>query len=142
MSTVFCKGAPSDVPVPNISSLEQSDRIASISMHLQAFMPHFTRVHQQQSDLQLPTSPLLTKLSSVNSHRSNLVAVVNGLYQNLYPNQPAPEPEGGPMGLPPPQNIFQQKVYGCRVLKMFKEFLSKVMREMRMLKSNMCAERG
>lgn len=141
MSEFFCTVPLNDVPVPNVSGLELSDRIASISTHLQSFFPHFRRVYKQQSDLQPPTSTLLAQLSTVNTHSRNLAGVVNGLYQSLYPNQPALEPEGGPTGLPPPQNVFQQKVYGCMVLKIFKEFLSNVMREMRMLKSNMCAER-
>lgn len=141
MSEFFCKVSLSDVPVPNISGMEQSDRIASISTQLRAFFPHFSRVYEQQSDLQPPTSALLSQLGVVRARNSNLASVVSSLYQSLYPNLPGPELEGDPTKLPPPQNVFQQKVYGCVVLKTYKEFLLNVMREMRMLKSNACAER-
>lgn len=143
MPEFFCKVSLSDVPVPNISGMEQSDRMASVSTRLRAFSSHFRRVYEQQSDLQEPTSALLSQLSVVHARNRNLASVVNGLYQSLYPNlpEPEPEPEGGPTKLPPPQNVFQQKVYGCVVLKTYKEFLTNVVREVRMLKSNVCAER-
>lgn len=143
MSEFFCKVSLSDVPVPNISGMEQSDRIASVSTQLRAFFPHFRRVFEQQSDLQPPTSALLSQLGVVRARNRNLASVVSSLYQSLYPNLPGPgpEPRGDPTKLPPPQNVFQQKVYGCVVLKTYKEFLSNIMREMRMLKSNVCAGR-
>ncbi|TWW66070.1 IL-6 subfamily cytokine M17 [Takifugu flavidus] len=141
MSEFFCKVSSSDIPVPNISGLEQSDRIASISTRLRAFFPHFRRVYEQQSDLQPPTSALLSLLRDVRGRNRDLASVVNSLYQSLYPNLPGPGPKGAPTKPPPRQNIFQQKVYGCVVLKTYKEFLSNVMREMRMLKSNVCAGR-
>lgn len=141
MSEFFCKVSLSDVPVPNISGMEQSDRMASVSTRLRAFSPHFRRVYEQQSDLQPPTSALLSQLSLVRGRNRNLASVVASLYQSLYPNLPGPGPEGDPTKPPPPQNVFQQKVYGCVVLKTYKEFLSNVMREMRMLKSDVCAER-
>lgn len=141
MSEFFCKVSLSDVPVPNISGMEQSDRIASVSTQLRAFSPHFRRVYEQQSDLQPPASLLLSQLSVIRARNSNLASVVNSLYQSLYPNLPGPGPEGEPTKPPLPQNVFQQKIYGCVVLKTYKEFLSNAMREMRMLKSNVCAER-
>lgn len=138
LSEYFCED---NVLVPNISGMEQSDRIASVSTQLQAFIPLLRRVNEQQSDLQPPTSTLLSQLSIVRSYNKNLAGVVKELYQSLYPNQPGLGPEGGPTKPPPPQNVFQQKVYGYRVLKTYKEFLSKVMREMRRLRSNVCADR-
>lgn len=139
MSEVFCKVPLSGIPDPNISGLEQSERMASIFTQLRAFLPHFGRVLEQQSDLQLPTSALLGQLESVSYHSSSLASVISSLYQDLYPNQPGPgpEPAGGPTKLPPAQNVFQQKIYGCVVLKTYREFLSNVMEELRMLKSSM-----
>lgn len=138
MGELFCQVTVSDVPDPNISGLEPSERIASISTHLQSFFPHFKRVYEQQTDLQAPTSPLLTQLNTISLRSKGLAALVNSFYQSLFPNLPVPEPAGGPTTLPPPQNIFQQKVYGCVVLKTYKEFLSNVSRELRTLKHKVC----
>lgn len=124
----------SGIPDSNISGLEQSERMASISTNLRAFFPHFRRVYDQQSDLQLPNSPLLNQLSSVRNRSRMLANVISCLYRNRYPNQPGPEPAGGPTKLPPPQSIFQQKVYGYVVLETYREFLSKVKRELRTMR--------
>ncbi|KAK5897592.1 hypothetical protein CesoFtcFv8_010641 [Champsocephalus esox] len=63
MSELFCKVSVNNVPDPNISGLEPSEKIACIYTHLQEFFPHFQWVYEQQTDLQLPTSPLLSDLS-------------------------------------------------------------------------------
>ncbi|XP_062269043.1 IL-6 subfamily cytokine M17 isoform X2 [Platichthys flesus] len=141
MSELFCKGLVNDVPDPNISGLEPSERIASIYTHLQTFMAHFKRVYEQQTDLQLPSSPLLGELTVVSARSRGLAALINSFYQSLFPNLPMPEPAGGPTTLPPPQNVFQQKVYGCAVLRTYKEFLSNVSRELRTLKGKVCRRR-
>ncbi|KAM9306345.1 IL-6 subfamily cytokine M17 [Pholidichthys leucotaenia] len=141
MSEPFCKVPVSNVPNPNISGLDPSERMASIYARLRAFLPHFRRVYEQQTDLQPPTSPLLSKLTAVSAHSGNLASLVKDLYQERFPNLPAPEPEGGPTALPPAQNVFQQKVYGCVVLKSYKEFLSNVCRELRTLKGSECHSR-
>ncbi|TNN73749.1 hypothetical protein EYF80_015957 [Liparis tanakae] len=138
MSELFCKVSVNNVPDPNISGLEPSERLLSIYTHLQDFFPHFKRVYEQQTDLQSPASPLLRELSHVSASSRNLAALVTSLYQSLFPNLPVPEPAGGPTTLPPPQNVFQQKVYGCVVLKTYKVLLSNVSRELRTLKSNVC----
>ncbi|XP_029300789.1 IL-6 subfamily cytokine M17 [Cottoperca gobio] len=141
MSELFCKVSVNNVPDPNISGMEPSERIVSIYTHLQDFFPHFKRVYEQQTDLQSPTSPLLRELSRVSAHSRSLVALISSFYQSLFPNLPLPEPAGGPTTLPPPQNVFQQKVYGCVVLKTYKELLSNVSRELRTLKSKVCRRR-
>ncbi|XP_070706510.1 IL-6 subfamily cytokine M17 [Pempheris klunzingeri] len=141
MSKLFCKVSVNNVPDPDISGLEPSETIASIYTHLQAFLPHLKRVYEQQTDLQPPTSPLLTELSDVSAHNRHLAALISSFYQSLFPNLPVPEPAGGPTTLPPPQNVFQQKVYGCVVLKTYKELLSNVSRELRTLKSKVCRGR-
>ncbi|KAM3599268.1 uncharacterized protein V6R79_002828 [Siganus canaliculatus] len=138
MAEFFCKVPVSDVPDPIISGLEPSERIASISAHLQDFFPHFKRVYEQQTDLQSPTSPLLTELLVISEQNKNLVALINHFYQSVFPNLPVPEPAGGPTTLPPPQNVFQQKVYGCVVLKTYKELLSNISKELRTVKTKMC----
>lgn len=139
MPEAFCKGQLSDVPDPEISGLEQSERMASIFTHLRAFVPHLRRVYEQQSDLQLPTNVLLLQLDTVSSRSRSLAGVMHSLYQSLYPN--LPEPAVGPTGLPPPQNVFQQKVYGCVVLRTYREFLLNATRELRMLRGKVCTER-
>lgn len=141
MSELLCKVSVPTVPDPNISGLEPSERIISIYTHIQAFLPHFKRVYEQQTDLQLPDSPVLAGLSRVSAHSRNLATLVNLFYQSLFPNDPIPEPVGGPTELPPPQNVFQQKVYGCVVLKTYKELLANVSRELRTLKNKVCKRR-
>ena len=46
-----------------------------------------------------------------------------------------PVPEPGPTAPPPPMNVFQQKVYGCVLLKTYRDFLSNVARELKALRS-------
>lgn len=140
ISGFFCKVSLSNIPDPNISNLEQSEKMASIYTHLRAFFPHFRRVYEQQSDLQPPTNTLLGLLDTVSDRSRTLARAISSLYQDLYPNQPGLElePAGHPTKLPPPQNVFQQKVYGCVVLKTYREFLSNVMEELRKLKSSVC----
>ena len=141
MSELFCKVSVSNIPDPNISGLEPSERIASIYTHIQAFSPHFKRVYEQQTDLQPPNSTLLTELKRVSARRRDLASLINNLYHKLFPNLPLPEPADGPTILPPPQNVFQQKVYGCVVLKTYKELLSNISRDLRTLKSKICRKR-
>ncbi|KAM4528501.1 IL-6 subfamily cytokine M17 [Odontesthes bonariensis] len=142
MSELFCKVSVSNIPDPNISGLEPSERIASMYTHIQAFSPHFKRVYEQQTDLQSPTSALLKELERVSARRRNLASLINNLYHKLFPNLPEPaEPADGPTILPPPQNVFQQKVYGCVVLKTYKELLSNISRDLRTLKSRICRKR-
>ncbi|GLD65589.1 uncharacterized protein AKAME5_002932700, partial [Lates japonicus] len=95
MSELLCKVSVNNVPDPNISGLEPSEKIVSIYTHLQAFIPHFKRVYEQQTDLQIPTSPLLAELASASARSRNLAALVKSFYQSLFPNLPMPEPAGG-----------------------------------------------
>ncbi|CAJ1070569.1 uncharacterized protein LOC110001828 [Xyrichtys novacula] len=141
MSELLCKVAVPSIPDPNISGLEPSERIVSIYTHIRAFLPHIKRVYEQQTDLQLPTSPVLTGLLRVSTRSNSLATLINNFYQSLFPNVPIPEPAGGPTELPPPQNVFQQKVYGCAVLKTYKELLANISRELRTLKSKVCRNR-
>ncbi|XP_074546902.1 IL-6 subfamily cytokine M17 [Halichoeres trimaculatus] len=141
MSELLCKVSVTSVPDPNISGLEPSEKIVSIYTHIQAFLPHFKRVYEQQTDLQLPTSPLLTGLTRVSARSRDLATLVNLFYQKLFPNVPIQESAVDPTALPPPQNVFQQKVYGCVVLKTYKELLANVSKELRTLKNTVCRRR-
>lgn len=138
MSNHICKSSMNNIPDPNISGLELSERIVSMHTHFQDFFPHFKRVYEQQADMQPPTSPVLSELNTISFHSKGLASLINELYQSLFPNLPVPEPAGGPTTLPPPQNVFQQKVYGCVVLKTYKEFLSNVAQELRTLRNQVC----
>ncbi|XP_068609299.1 IL-6 subfamily cytokine M17 [Brachionichthys hirsutus] len=137
MPEFFCKVPVSDIPDSQISGLQPAEKLASIWTHLQAFFPHLKWVYEQQTDLHLPTSPLLRDLTNVRVRSEWLVPIINSLHQSLFPNLSLPEPAVGATTLPPPQNVFQQKIYGCVVLKTYKEFLSNVSRELRNLK-NVC----
>uniref|UniRef100_A0A8C5D842 Ciliary neurotrophic factor n=1 Tax=Gouania willdenowi TaxID=441366 RepID=A0A8C5D842_GOUWI len=138
ISELFCTGVVNDIPDPNIIGLETSERLQDAYMKLQAFFPHFARVYEQQTDLQPPSSPLLSALTRVSIRSRDLAFPMRSFYQNLFPNLPPLEPEVGSTELPPPQNVFQQKVYGCVVLKTYKEFLSNVSRELRTMKGKVC----
>ncbi|KAK5900928.1 hypothetical protein CgunFtcFv8_025848 [Champsocephalus gunnari] len=91
MSELFCKVSVNNVPDPNISGLEPSEKIASIYTHLQEFFPHFEWVYEQQTDLQLPTSPLLSDLRRFTAGSRNLAYLIKPFYQSLFPNVPLPE---------------------------------------------------
>ncbi|XP_051906842.1 IL-6 subfamily cytokine M17 [Hippocampus zosterae] len=140
MSDVFCRASLQDIPEPGISGLEPSERMESILDHLQEFLPHLRRIYEQQKDLQAPDSPVLVQLGHVSQRGRDLGALVRAFFWNTFPN--LQEPAEGPTVLePPPQNIFQQKVYGCVVVKTYKEFLSNVAREFRSLKGKVCRGR-
>ncbi|KAJ0013126.1 hypothetical protein NQD34_017460 [Periophthalmus magnuspinnatus] len=138
MSEIICKVSLSGLPDPNISGLESSEQMSSVHSSLQEFSPHFKRVFDQQTDLQLPDSPLLDQLSVISRRSLYLDSQITVLYQQLFPNSPPLGADGGATSLPPPQNVFQQKVYGCVVLKTYKEFLSNVSKYLRTLKNQMC----
>lgn len=138
---LLCKASFNYIPDPNISGLEPWERLLSIYKHLQDFFPHFSRVYEQQMDLQSPASRLLAELNRTNGGRRNLAALISSSYQSLFPNLPMPEPAGGPTTLPSPQNVFQQKVYGCQVLKTYRELVSNVCRELKTMKSKVCRSR-
>lgn len=140
MAEFICKAAVSGIPDPNISGLEPSEKIASMYTHLQAFSPHLKKVYEQQMDLQPPKSPLLDLLNSVRDHSRHLTRRINNFYHNIFPNLPLPEPAGGPTILPPPQNTFQQKVYGCVVLTTYKKLLTNMSKNMRTLRSKVCGK--
>uniref|UniRef100_A0A8C6TJS8 Ciliary neurotrophic factor n=1 Tax=Neogobius melanostomus TaxID=47308 RepID=A0A8C6TJS8_9GOBI len=140
MSELICKVSLNGIPDPNISGLEPSEQLSSIHSRLQEFSPHFKRVYDQQTDLQLPDSLLLEQLKLIRTRSQYLDTQINSVYQNLFPNSPPllPDPTGGATSLPPPQNVFQQKVYGCVVLKTYKELLSNVSKYLRTLKIQKC----
>ncbi|KAK7895291.1 hypothetical protein WMY93_020616 [Mugilogobius chulae] len=136
-SDLICKVTVSGLPDPNISGLESSEQISSVHAGLQEFSPHLKRVLEQQTDLQLPESLLLKQLHGLSQRSQYLDIQINKLYQELFPNSPplVSDPSGGATSLPPPQTVFQQKIYGCMVLKTYKEFLSNVSRYLRTLKA-------
>lgn len=131
----------SGIPDPNISGLEPSERIVSIHTQLQAFIPHLKQVQEQQGNLQPPKSQLPDQLSRITKQSGMLAVRVEAFYKSLFPNLPLPEPSGGPTTLPPPQNVFQQKVYGCVVLTTYKKLLSNILNERKALKSKVCRMR-
>lgn len=130
MSEFFCKVNLKDVPSPDISGLEPPERLDSIYSRLQDFLPHFKRVYEQQAALESLDSELLVQLEMVRARDSKLAATVRELQRSLFSNNlTAPQPAEGPTALPPAQNVFQQKVYGCAVLRSYKDFLSNVLQE-------------
>lgn len=136
-----CKVPQKDVPSSIISGLEPSERVESIYSLLQDFLPHFKRVYDQQVDIQSPSSHLLTQLKAVPSRGGNLADIVREVHRCLFPNLPVLEPAKGPTALPPAQNIFQQKMYGCVVLQSYKDFLLNVTREKRTLRNKRSRKR-
>lgn len=138
MAELLCKASVSGIPDPNISGLEPSEKTASMYAQLQAFAPHLKRVYEEQTDLQPPKNPLLILLNTVINQSGMLTRRINNFYHKVFPNLPLPEPAGGSTTLPPPQNIFQQKVYGCVVLTTYKKLLTNMSKNMRTLRSKVC----
>ncbi|XP_028830100.1 IL-6 subfamily cytokine M17 [Denticeps clupeoides] len=137
----ICHVQIDNVPEADISELDVSKRMLSIYARLKEFSPHFKRVLEQQTDLQPHATPLLTDLTSTQERLHHISHRVNCLLQILLPNTPIPEPPEGPTGVPPSQNTFQQKAYGCVVLTRFKDFLSQTMKELRNRKGKLCKRR-
>lgn len=99
------------------------------------------KVLEQQKDLQPPRCVLLSQMAETVHQTGHFIQKVKSIYQILQPNIPIPEPAADPTGIPLPQNVFQQKVYGCVILTRLDEFLSKVVDELRALKGSRCIKR-
>lgn len=130
-----------NIPVSSLSGQTSADRTLNIYTRLKEFLPHIKKVLEQQSDLMPPQSPLLNSLDETWQRTGHLIHKVNCILQLLQPNIPIPEPAFRPTGIPLPQNVFQQKVYGCVVLTRLNEFLLRVVDELRSLKGSMCVKK-
>lgn len=130
-----------NIPVSSLSGQTSADRTLNIYTRLKEFLPHIKKVLEQQSDLMPPQSPLLNSLDETWQRTGHLIYKVNCILQLLQPNIPIPEPAFRPTGIPLPQNVFQQKVYGCVVLTRLNEFLLRVVDELRSLKGSMCVKK-
>lgn len=137
----FCNMQMNNVPASSLSGQTSADRILNVYTRLKEFQPHMRKVLQQQADLLPPQSPLLTSLGENLQRTGHLTHKVNCILKILQPNIPIPEPAAGPTGIPLPQNVFQQKVYGCVVLTRLNEFLLRVVDELRSLKGSVCKKK-
>lgn len=138
---LICDMQMDNVPVSTISGQTMSKRILSVYTHLKEFLPHMKTVKEQQKDLNPPKNPVVEGLHSMITHVRHIALQVNCVLQTLQPNIPIPEPAERPMGIPPAQNIFQQKAYGCIVLSRLQKLLSQAVQEQRSLKEKMCRKR-
>ncbi len=138
---LICDMQMDNVPVSTISGQTMSKRILSVYTHLKEFLPHMKTVMEQQKDLNPPRNPVVEGLHSMITHVRHIALQVNCVLQTLQPNIPIPEPAERPMGIPPAQNIFQQKAYGCIVLSRLQKLLSQAVQEQRSLKEKMCRKR-
>lgn len=137
----FCKMQMNNVPPSSLSGQTSADRTLNIYTRLKEFQPHIKNVLKQQTDLLPPQSDFLTSLENNLQQTGHLTHKVNCILQILQPNIPIPEPAAGPTGIPQPQNVFQQKVYGCVVLTRLNEFLLRVVHELRSLKGSVCKKK-
>lgn len=134
----FCKMQMDNVPASSLSGQTSADRMLNVYTRLKEFQPHIKKVLKQQTGLLPPQSPLLNSLDENLQRTGHLTHKVNCILEILQPNIPIPEPAAGPTGIPLPQNVFQQKVYGCVVLSRLNEFLLRVVDELRSLKGSVC----
>ncbi|XP_058239753.1 IL-6 subfamily cytokine M17 [Hemibagrus wyckioides] len=130
----FCKMQMDNVPSSSLSGQTSSDRMLNIYTRLKEFQPHIKKVLKQQTVLLPPQSPLLKSLDETFQRTGHLAHRMNCILQILQPNIPIFEPAASPTGIPLPQNVFQQKVYGCVVLTRLNKFLSRVVDELRSFK--------
>ncbi|KTF96012.1 hypothetical protein cypCar_00012490 [Cyprinus carpio] len=138
---LICDMQMDNVPVSTISGQTMSERILSVYTHLKEFLPHMKTVMEQQKDLNPPINPVVEGLHSMITHVHHIAQRVNCILQILQPNIPIPEPAERSTGIPPAQNIFQQKAYGCIVLSRLQELLSQAVQEQKSLKGKMCKQR-
>ncbi|XP_059406680.1 IL-6 subfamily cytokine M17 [Carassius carassius] len=139
---LICDMQMDNVPVSTISGQTMSERILSVYTHLKEFLPHMKTVKEQQKDLNPPTNLVVEGLHSMITHVCHIALRVNCILQILQPNIPIPEPAERPTGIPPAQNIFQQKAYGCIVLSRLQELLSQAVQEQKSLKGKLCRKRN
>ncbi|XP_026067401.1 IL-6 subfamily cytokine M17 [Carassius auratus] len=139
---LICDMQMDNVPVSTISGQTMSERILSVYTHLKEFLPHMKTVMEQQKDLNPPTNLVVEGLHSMITHVHHIALRVNCILQILQPNIPIPEPAERPTGIPPAQNIFQQKAYGCIVLSRLQELLSQAVQEQKSLKGKLCRKRN
>ncbi|GAA6087504.1 IL-6 subfamily cytokine M17 [Tachysurus ichikawai] len=137
----FCKMQMDNVPASSFSGQTSSDRMFNIYTRLKEFQPHIKKVLKQQTVLLPLQSPLLNSLDETLQRTGHLAQGINCILQILQPNIPIFEPATSPTRIPLPQNVFQQKVYGCVVLTRLNEFLSRVVDELRSLKGSMCVKK-
>ncbi|XP_073697400.1 IL-6 subfamily cytokine M17 [Garra rufa] len=139
---LICDMQMDNVPVSTVTGQTISERILSIYTLLKEFLPHLRTVMEQQKDLNPPTNPVAEGLNRVITHVRHIALRVNCILQILQPNIPIPEPAEKPTGIPPAQNIFQQKAYGCVVLSRLQELLSQAVQEQKSLKGKLCRKRA
>ncbi|XP_059404155.1 uncharacterized protein LOC132139656 [Carassius carassius] len=139
---LICDMQLDNVPVSTVSGQTISQRILSVYTHLKEFLPHMKTVMEQQKDLNPPTNPVAEGLNRMITHVRHIAVRVNCILEFLQPNIPIPEPAERPTGIPPAQNIFQQKAYGCIVLSQLQELLSQAVQEQKSLKKRkMCRKK-
>lgn len=138
---LICDMQMDNVPESTISGQTTLERILSVYTRLKEFLPHMKTVMEQQKDFNPPTNLVAEGLNNMIIHVHHTALRVNCLLQILQPNIPIPEPAERPTGIPPAQNIFQQKAYGCIVLSRLQELLSKAVQVQKSLKGEMCRKR-
>ncbi|XP_016130729.1 uncharacterized protein [Sinocyclocheilus grahami] len=138
---LICDMQMDNVPVSTVSGQTISQRIMSVYIHLKEFLPHMKTVMEQQKELNPPTNPVAEGLNRMITHVRHIAVKVNCILEILQPNILIPEPAERPTGIPPAQNIFQQKAYGCIVLSRLQELLSQAVQEQKSLKGKMCRKR-
>ncbi|XP_051968797.1 uncharacterized protein LOC127633612 [Xyrauchen texanus] len=138
---LICDMKMDNVPVSTISGQSLPARILSIYAHLKEFLPHMRTVMEQQKDLDPPTNPVAEGINSMITHVRHLALRVYCFLQMLQPNILTPEPAERPTGIPPAQNIFQQKAYGCIILSRLQELLSQAVHEQKSIRSKICRKR-
>ncbi|XP_067294829.1 IL-6 subfamily cytokine M17 [Pseudorasbora parva] len=131
LADLICDMQMDNVPKSTISGSTTLDRISSVYSRLKEFLPHMKTVMEQQKDFNPPTNLVAEGLDKMITQVHYTALRVNCLLQFLQPNIPIPEPAERPTGIPPAQNIFQQKAYGCIVLSRLQELLSKAVQEQR-----------
>ncbi|XP_066509180.1 IL-6 subfamily cytokine M17 [Hoplias malabaricus] len=136
----FCKMPMDNVPASTLYGQTSTERILNIYTRLKEFLPHISKVLEQQKDLQPPSCNLIPGIIGVKEQVGHLAHRVNCIFQILQPNVLVPEPSW-PTRIPPAQNVFQQKVYGCVVLTRLREFLSVVVNELKSIKGSMRKKR-
>ncbi|XP_026875868.2 IL-6 subfamily cytokine M17 [Electrophorus electricus] len=130
----FCTMSMDSMPSSTLWGSSPAERLQSAYIRLTELLPHVTMVLQQQSDLNPYLGSLLSDLARLVIHGRHLALRLSCILQKLQPNVALPEPAVGPTALLPPQNIFQQKVYGCAVLTRVQKLTLLTARELKSLR--------
>ncbi|XP_066545945.1 IL-6 subfamily cytokine M17 isoform X2 [Amia ocellicauda] len=131
-----CTGQVEGIPEALIAGDKPEERLLSMYTTLRVLHRLFITVREQQKDLLESDDPLRNMLLDAQTRVTHLTGNLKIILTNVFPGVAIP-----PEHIPVPQpkiSYFKKKLYGCRVLTKYNEFLSKVVQELTDIRKYVC----